>query len=290
MLTCSRYVPNAALAILGIVLFSAAFLTHAAQVGRYRLWAFSPFALACLMEVVGYISRYLSSHSDPYSIPYFVVEYFFVVTAPVLMSAAIYVCLSRLVNWAVAEGLETEHRAWLRPRLILWGFVACDVVTTVAQVVGAALVGTAESNRESPTVANDILIAGLAFQTFAFSVFLGLFIRITIIFYKDVGLAPKLVDKRSFFIALATASTLVYIRTIFRLVESAQGVFGYLSTHELLFGILDFAPIVVAVWTLVIWHPGRCLPNEKRLKARFDNPLSSEERDDENVASKEAVS
>lgn len=288
--TCTyRYIPSAALAILGIVLFAAAFVLHAIQVGRHRLWSFSPFAVACVMEVVGYIFRYLSSHDDPYSITYFVVEYFFIVTAPVLMSAAIYVCLSRIINWAVAEGLGARYDAWLRPKLILWGFITCDVITTVAQVAGAALVGTAESNQKSPTVPNDILIAGLAFQTFAFSLFLCLFITVTVIFHKDVELMPKMADKRSFFIALATASTLVYIRTIFRLVESAQGVFGYLSTHELLFGILDFAPIVVAAWTLVIWHPGRCLPNEKYLKARSTKPLNSHMREGKNIFGKEAV-
>lgn len=241
------------------------------------------------MEVVGYIFRYLSYHDDPYSIPYFVVEYFFIVTAPVLMSAAIYVCLSRLIYWAVAEGLETKDYSWIRPKLILWGFITCDVITTAAQVAGAALVGTAESTQQSPTLPNDILIAGLAFQTFAFSLFLYLFIIITAIIHKNADLSPKLADKRSFFTALATASISVYIRTIFRLVESAQGVFGYLSSHELLFGIMDFAPIVIAAWTLIIWHPGRCLPNEKHFKPSSTNPMTSRKREEENIVNREAV-
>ena len=35
------------------------------------------------MEVIGYIARTLSSKNDPYSIPFFVVQYFFIVVAPV---------------------------------------------------------------------------------------------------------------------------------------------------------------------------------------------------------------
>ena len=53
-----------------------------------------------------------------------------------------------------------------------------------------------------------------------------------------------------FFLLLA-AALLVQLRTAFRLAESAQGVFGYLSSHEVFFGTLEFLPIVLAVLCLV---------------------------------------
>jgi hypothetical protein len=55
--------------------------------------------------------------------------------------------------------------------------------------------------------------------------------------------------------ALCAAGALVMVRTVFRLNESAQGVFGYLFTHEIPFGTLEFAPIVVAVGLLAIFTP-----------------------------------
>lgn len=210
------------------------------------------------MEVVGYIFRSLSSRKDPYSVINFVVQYFFIVVAPVFISASIYVCLSKLIGWAAAEGgFDTRSRAWLRPKLILWGFVACDVVATVLQIAGAGLIGSAESHRKSPAVPNDILLAGLVFQTFAFTIFLSLFAVFVVSLYRDRSLRPHLARKGPFFLALEVASLLVYLRTIFRLAETAQGVFGYLSSHEAFFGALEFAPIVIAVWVLGIWHPGR---------------------------------
>ena len=48
---------------------------------------------------------------------------------------------------------------------------------------------------------------------------------------------------------------LFMVRTVFRLNESAQGVFGYLFTHEIPFGTLEFAPIVVAVGLLAVFTP-----------------------------------
>lgn len=53
-----------------------------------------------------------------------------------------------------------------------------------------------------------------------------------------------------FFILLA-AAVLVQLRTAFRLAESAQGVYGHLSSREAFFGCLEFLPIVLAVALLV---------------------------------------
>ena len=65
---------------------------------------------------------------------------------------------------------------------------------------------------------------------------------------------------RPFVGALVLATLLVYLRTCFRLAETAQGLFGYLSSHEGFFGGLEFAPIVLAVGLFNVWHPGRCIP------------------------------
>ena len=224
------------------------------------------------MEVVGYIFRSVSSHKDPYSVIYFVVQYFFIVVAPVFISASIYVCLNKLIRWAAVEGFDTRPRAWLRPKMILWGFVACDVVATVLQIAGAGMIGSAESHQKSPTVPNDILLAGLVFQTAAFTVFLLLFGAFIVSLHRAQHVRSKVASKRRFLLALASASLLVYLRTIFRLAETSQGVFGYLSSHEAIFGVLEFAPVVVAVWILGVWHPGRWLPKPALMSSQSFHP------------------
>lgn len=62
--------------------------------------------------------------------------------------------------------------------------------------------------------------------------------------------------------ALVTATLCVYLRTCFRLAETAQGVKKYLFTHEAFFAGLEFAPIAGAVVLFNGWHPGRCLRTE----------------------------
>ena len=235
-------------AILGVVLFTLSTMAHAGQLFRYRTWYFVPMLVGCVMEIVGYVFRILSSQLDPYNIVFFVVQYFFIVVAPVFFSAAIYATLSIMIN---AVG---RQYAPLPPKLILWLFVACDVVATAVQIGGAANIGVAESNRRDPTTANNVLLAGLAFQVFTFLVFVLCFALFT---YRSGKVMTPAVA--GFTVALAAATFLVYLRTCFRLAETSQGVKQYLSTHEVFFGCLEFAPIVVAVFILNIWHPGKWL-------------------------------
>ena len=123
------------------------------------------------------------------------------------------------------------------PRAIVALFVSCDVVATVVQITGSALIGVAESHRRNPDTADHILVAGLAAQLFSFLVFLvlfGVFVR---------KARTVLVDRvRLFVIALALASMCVFLRTCFRLSEAAEGVFSFANTHEAFFGCLEFFP------------------------------------------------
>ena len=77
---------------------------------------------------------------------------------------------------------------------------------------------------------------------------------------SDANLKYTVRTKDQFILALAIASLLIYLRTLFRLAETAEGLFGSISTNEVLFGTLEFAPVVLAVWILAFWHPGRWVP------------------------------
>ena len=201
---------------------------------------------------------------DPYNTINFIVQYFFIVVAPVFLSAGIYTILTSLIG-AFGENATGDDRGrgtdevsplGLGRRTIIAIFVTCDVVATIVQVAGAALIGVSESNRKSPDNGNNILLAGLAFQVFSFLLFL-------ILLFVFLQKTRKLMTSRGeggmmrFTLALLGASLLVYLRTIFRLAETSQGVGGYASSHEAFFGALEFAPVVAAVGMLGWWHPGR---------------------------------
>lgn len=247
------YTPSLAVGILGVTLFTIALGMHSFQLLRHRTWYFSTMVVGLAFEIVGYAFRLLSTKKDPYRVTFFVVQYFFIVVAPVFFSAAIYTVLSVLIK---SLG---RHYAPLSPKAILWIFITCDVVATVVQILGAAMIGVAQSDRKDPTKANNILLGGLAFQAFSFLLFIMLFAaflwRARHVMFKTVS--------KGFYLAFVVAVVLIYLRVAFRLAETAEGLGGELSSKEVFFGCLEFAPVVVAVYLLSAWHPGRCIPNPR---------------------------
>lgn len=168
-----------------------------------------------------------------------------------IQQAAIYTLISIAINRV------GRQFAPIAPKLILWIFIVCDVVATVVQVAGAAMIGAAESDGGDPTTPNNILLAGLAFQVFAFFLFI-------VVFIAFVWRSRKVTTSgfKTFAAATFVATLAVYLRTVFRLAETAEGLLKGLSTHEVYFGCLEFLPIVVAVYTFAWWHPGRWLGNK----------------------------
>ncbi|KAF2017603.1 RTA1-domain-containing protein [Aaosphaeria arxii CBS 175.79] len=244
------YTPSIVVGVLGCVLFLVALIAHLFQLLKYRSWYFSTMIVGIAFEIVGYAFRCLSAKVSPYRVNFFVIQYFFIVVAPVFFAAAIYTVLSILIN---STG---RQYAPLAPKLILWIFITCDVVATIVQIAGAALIGIAYSNRKDPTTPNNILLGGLAFQAFSVLVFIILFASFM---WKARRVLLKVVSK-GFYFAFILSVIMIYLRVCFRLAETAEGLMENLSTHEVYFGTLEFMPVVIAVWLLAIWHPGRCVP------------------------------
>lgn len=249
LIRLNSYTPSVVLAALGVALFAIATVTHSYQIFRYKTWYFIPVVVGTVMEVVGYIFRIFSSVKDPYRVTYFVIQYFFIVVAPVFFSASIYTVLTKLIN---AVGRQYSP---IPPRLLLILFIICDVVATIVQVAGAALIGVAESNRKDPTTPNNILLAGLAFQVFTFFIFILLLS--TFLWRARKVTARALMP---FTVAFSVIVALIYLRTDFRLAETAQGLNGRLSSREVFFGCLEFAPVVIAVLLFNVFHPGKWVP------------------------------
>lgn len=245
------YIPSYTLAITASTLFALSFLAHCYQIFRYRTWYFVTIPIALILEVLGYIFRSFSAHKNPYNVLYFVLQYFFIVTAPVFLSAGIYAILSILI---VRVGREYSM---LPPRWVLGIFIASDAVCTIVQISGAALIGSAESNKKDPSTGNNILLAGLCVQVLVFFVFVCL----TTAFLNK---AKRVIlegnnGMKSFLIAFVAATLLVYMRTCFRLSETALGVTSYLFTNEKYFAGLEFVPIIMSFLLFNAFHPGRFL-------------------------------
>lgn len=162
------YTPSIAIAAFAAAWFLFHLITHTVQNSKYRNWYWMTFSTGLIFEILGYIARSLSAKKDSYSLIYFIINYFFIVTAPVFLAAGVYTILSALI------ARLCNKYSFLRPTFILVFFITSDAISPIMQVAGASLIGVKESRREDPTSANNILLAGLAYQVFAMSIFVVL--------------------------------------------------------------------------------------------------------------------
>ncbi|ORX40018.1 RTA1 like protein-domain-containing protein [Kockovaella imperatae] len=281
------YVPSLGLAIAGIVLWA---LVIAAQTWftivqkGYRTFHLL-LLIGSLMELGGYASR-AYAHFHPFLISTFISQYFLIVVAPVLFSAATYLSLTYVINaFPGSDSLLVVSR-----KVVLGFFVTVDVVCTVIQVLGSALIGTSESaaaqgnsSAVTPTQANDILLAGLAVQTFSFLCFLTV---LSVASYRannskftlTSGSLAERKRLRLFLWVIVFAADLILLRTTYRLAETAQGFFGTAATSEVLYGCLESLPIILALMTWSFLPPSKLAKPRREEKQEVQTGSTEEKK------------
>lgn len=136
-----NYLPS----LTGNILFAILFgLTLNAQILlglKYRTWGYTIAAsLGMLTEIFGYVGRVLM-HDNPFLDSYFLLYIVTLTIAPAFMTAAIYLCLSRIV---VVYGEEYSR---FRPRTYTILFCGCDFLALLLQAAGGAIASGSKSRR-----------------------------------------------------------------------------------------------------------------------------------------------
>jgi hypothetical protein len=116
----------------------------------------------------------------------------------------------------------------------------------------------ARNNQSAVKYGNGIIIAGLFLQL----AFFAFFVVVAVIFHRRMSRSPTARSQQPeirwehYLHTLYLVSTLIVVRSIFRVIEYIQGNTGYLLTHEVFLYIFDAVPMFfVMVW--IHWrHPG----------------------------------
>ncbi|GAA6063069.1 hypothetical protein JCM10212_003127 [Sporobolomyces blumeae] len=253
------FVPSHSFPVIAILTFALSLLAHTTNCIRLRSTRVFEglLVVGSAMEICGYCCR-LVSHFEPFSTSFYIAQYILIVLAPLLFQAALYVALSQALRRLDCTGRSLLH---FNPKILVVGLVISDTVTTILQVVGAVLVGIAEKaqygSSSSPITsksANDILLTGLCVQTASFVLYIALLV---LCIYRSAttfhaGYLPKRLS-----LLLTLTSTLLLLRTTFRVAETAQsssgGPFSGASASEVLFACLEYVPVILAVgvWAAV---------------------------------------
>ncbi|OJJ07718.1 hypothetical protein ASPVEDRAFT_57015 [Aspergillus versicolor CBS 583.65] len=261
-----RYTPSQAAAGLFVALFSLTTLYHAYQIGKARAWYFTAFLLGGVFQIIGYICRVIA-HSNKESIPVYSIQAILILLAPPLYAASIYMVLGRLITFLRAEHLSVVSVRWMTKI-----FVIGDVIGFLCQAAGGGIMSS--GTIENYELGEDVTVAGLAVQLTFFSVFM-----VTCgIFHRRIrnnpteqasALAACLRSKtartwETVLYGLYTASILILVRSIFRLVEYVQGNAGYLISHEVFMYVFDAALMWLTMVAMNAAHPSMILTGSQK--------------------------
>lgn len=206
---------------------------------KHVLWIMLPFVLGGIFEFVGYIGRILSS-SDVTVLGPYIIQSVLLLVAPALYAATLYMSLGRLIG-----RMECQRYSIIPLKYLTKIFVVGDVLSFLMQSSGGGIMSAGDQS--STKTGERIIIGGLIVQI----VFFGMFIVVELIFHYRVLKHPnecarvtrnvpsRFNNWNSILIILLVCSILIFIRSIFRLIEYIQGNDGYLISHEVFLYCFD---------------------------------------------------
>ncbi|KAH6623571.1 RTA1 like protein-domain-containing protein [Chaetomium tenue] len=261
------YQPSLVANIIFIALYTVSIALHLYLGLRWKHWWF----MGCMLvgganAIAGYVGRVLL-HYNPFSFAAFMLQIICVTSGPVYYCAAIYVTLSM----AITSLSPTPTLSRLPPTLFYYIFIPSDLLSLVFQAAGGAL---STESAGSSTLGVNLALAGLSLQVFTIVLFCGFFGDFLVRYfrfrkgkgvggyergYEGVGGAGGMPDGKRlklFFGFMVLAVVLILVRCAYRLVELKEGYGGELVSNEALFIGLEGVLVLVAVYCLMIAHPG----------------------------------
>ncbi|KAJ5608670.1 hypothetical protein N7528_009237 [Penicillium herquei] len=264
-----QYTPSLVAAMVFAILFFLTTTVHLWQRIRNHTQYFNPFIVG--VQIIGYGARAVS-HFHTTSTTLYALQTLLVLLAPTLYAASIYRVLGRVIKF-----LRGEHLSYVPVKYMTIIFVMGDLLSFILQGAGGGVMSSSGS-ADLLVVGQWIIVAGLCVQL----VFFGAFIITSICFHCRITQSPTQEAKdsinisglfsrdwRGLLFALYTASVLILIRSIYRIIEFAQGNSGYVISHEVFLYVFDASMMFLVMIVMNLYHPSVVLCSS-------ESPISSE--------------
>ena len=243
-----HYIPKQSPAVVAIFVFLALGLINLAITFKTKAWFMLIVALTAFLEVGGFIFRVAVLHNP--TIGNVAITQALLVISPIFLALVDYEAVGKLMKLGQGTGR-------LRPGLVAKLFFGSDILCLLIQVGGAGM--TAKQTPTAQRLSRNLLIAGLALQLGFFSLFTVLTVYVHQNRKYNLRGVPAL---RNVWICLYSTIIILYIRSIYRLIEFVAGYHSAVATKELYFYILDFLMIVLCVVLFSVYHYGLYLRKE----------------------------
>jgi len=228
---------------------------------RYRSWYFLCVPIGGLLEVAGYGQR-SASVKNVCDVGMYASSVSLIVIAPLLIAAGNYLLIGRLILSVLPP---TSHKILgVSAHRITKIFVGADIMSFLIQVSGSGIASSNNWRGKTEKIGVNVLIAGLSTQLATilfFVVIVGVFGKRAVLERQARDQAPE--GWRKVLAAISISSTLITLRSIYRLIEFASGIDGYLIHHEWPFYTLEAAPMLPALAIFCLWFPPQYLPKKR---------------------------
>lgn len=250
-----------------LILYAILWGLHTGLGVWYRQWwLLVSWFIGLGLECAGYVGRYQSC-SDPNNLNDFLVQICCLTLGPAFIMGGVYYQLGKVV---VIIGQDVSL---VKPMMYTAIFAVCDLVSIILQAAGGGMAAMAFQDNTSTDVGTHIMVAGMAWQILSMSVFsimaFGVFFKTWKIvkrhnneFVNNPEFDSRYAHVRGnklflWFCAMIFWVTLcIFIRSVYRTVELAEGWRGYLITHEQYFLVLDGLFVFLGSLGFTIVHPG----------------------------------
>ncbi|TVY92030.1 Protein RTM1 [Lachnellula willkommii] len=237
-----KYLPSLAASIIFMILFLFQL--------QVRLTAFPTG------EVIGYASR-AAAYNNTASIPIYILQAAFLVTAPAFYAASLYMTLSRTMH-----ALHATHLSPIRVSRLTNIFVIGDMLSLNIQGGASSLA----SHPKTAQVGSDLVVAGLIVQLLLLGVFFVTGVVFQVRFVRE-SRGELLVPWRKTLGMVYGVCGLIFARSVFRVVEYMQGADGFCLRHEWTLYVFDAVPMLVVAVLFWAWWPGFVVEADERGEA-----------------------
>ncbi|KAJ8509286.1 hypothetical protein ONZ45_g8529 [Pleurotus djamor] len=208
------------------------------------------------------------------------------ILAPTPLVAANFIILGRII----ARLGPVYSR--LSPKWYTIVFLSCDIIALIVQGVGGGMAASAADGEGNADLGGNIMLGGIVFQLVAITVYsicaFEFFMRylydrpvrsVAKPIGRDQDATRGLLDARLKLMtgALFFSTLLLFIRSVYRTIELADGWDGRIITTEVYFNVLDGTMVLLAMFTLNFAHPGILLRTKPR------NTIIKEKRSEDSV-------
>jgi len=262
------YKPNFISAVIAIIMFVFSFSFTLYYFVKKKTWFFFCMVDACLMMLIGTITRAMSIKDQDNDILY-IVSYLTIMLCPSVAAAACYMAFGRVVYHVTPEERRNFKNLWVPARFITPIFVILDIIGFLIMFIGLGGMAASVTNddiksdpKKLKSTVDNALIAlkvGLVLQLICFLIFTLLASRFIMVSKRWRNQWPD-AKWRKFALVICAACFFLLIRSVFRVFEFTHDKKSDFFKWEWPIYIFDLLPMQLVFCLFIQYHPSDFLP------------------------------